>query len=74
MEKELCMWRSEATQWQQRLTAAQQKSHEVDAERALRGVDAEIASKQESIALLKRRMIENEAKLADLLKVVTGEM
>ena len=73
MQKELRMWRSEASRWQTRLAAVEQHSQQSHAEEsALDSVDVEIAKKQAHIELLKRRMIENEAELTDLLAVITG--
>jgi hypothetical protein len=75
MKKELQTWRSEAAIWEKRLSGMDQGGQAGAGERAaLDTVQAEITKKLHSVKLLKRQVIENEAKLSSLLDVVVGDI
>jgi hypothetical protein len=74
MQKELQAWRSEAGLWQQRFSIESQGVQISSTEQA--SVDAlavDVARKLASIRLMKRQMLENEAKLANLLNLAIGD-
>lgn len=74
MQKELQAWRSEAGLWQQRLCTEAQGVQISNTEQA--SVDAladDVEKKLASIRLMKRQVLENEAKLANLLNLAIGD-
>ena len=74
MQKELLAWRNEAATWQKRLQAAAQQSQAQSVQQEVTMLDEDIAKKQALIKLLKRQVLENEAKLSQLLDVAVGDV